>query len=82
MSLSRCGGLEVSSHQSLQVKQIRNQASRKIPVLTLIETNAISAPVVSKNISVDPAEALSHSVHVPSVDYVKIRDKSQFDILF
>ncbi len=50
----------------------QNQASRKKPVLTLIESNVISAPILCKSTSVDPAEALSRSAYVPSEGHVKI----------
>ncbi len=78
----RVGGVEILSHKCLRAKWVRNQVSRKKPVLTLIKTNAISTPVVCENTSVDPAEAQSHSVYVPYVCHVKIRAKSPFDILF
>ncbi len=72
----------ILSYQSLRAKQVRNRTSRRKSVLTLIETNVISAPVVRKNIFVNPVEALSCSVFVPSMGHVRIRAKPIFNILF
>ncbi len=72
----------ILSHQSLRAKWVRNRASRRKSVLSLIKINVISAPVVRENIFVDPVEALSHSMCVPSMGHVRIRAKSPFNILF
>ncbi len=73
-------GVVILSHQRLRARQIRNQARRR--KFVLIETDAISAPVVRKSTFVDPVDAFSHSACVPSMGHVRIRAKSPFDILF
>ncbi len=70
------------SHQSLRARWVRNRASRRKSVSTLIKTNVDSAPVVHGSTFADPVETLSRSGDVPSMDHVKPRAKSPFDILF
>ncbi len=67
------GVVVILYHQSLRAKRVRNRASRRKSVLTLIETDVMSAPVVRENTFVDHVEVLRSSVCVPSMGHVKIR---------